>query len=174
MLLVKAYHEIDLVRFLLGEIDEVSCVAAGGGPRPDTVAINLRCARGCLAHLTVSIGSVADARFDIYGRAGRLSAGRYDSLRLAVDPPEAGGFWRRVRRGVSEVAGLPLLARKLRAPGHDPSFAVELERFIAGVRGDVRAAAPDLAEALACLAVADAARQSLEQGRPVRVPEGER
>lgn len=166
VLLDKAYHEVDVVRFLFGEIEEVFCSATDRGARPETVELVLRCAGGCLAQLLISIGSVADSRLDAYGREGRLSLGRYDSLRVAVDPLEAGGFWRRVQRGISEIRALPFLMRKLRSPGNDPSFAVALECFVAAVRGNTQAV-PDLADGLACLAVVDAARRSRENGRPV-------
>jgi predicted dehydrogenase len=172
VLLDKAYHEVDVVRVLLGEIDDVFCVAADRGPRPATVGIELRCRRGCLAQLSIGIGSVADARLDVYGTNGRLSFGRYESLRVAVDPSSAGGVGRRLRRGSAEIAGgVGYLARKLRSPGNDPSFGVALERFVDAVQGSAgaRAASPDLSEGLACLAVIDAARRSLEEGRLVTV-----
>lgn len=163
VLLHKASHEIATAQYLFGEVARVGCHAPKHTASPDSIAISLEFTAGPMVQIVSTTGSIEDRRIEVFGTEGKLSFGWYDSLNVSFQGKRADGVHGRLRRGLRELAGLPYLARKLRSPMNDPSFAAILSHFVACIRGD-EPARPDLAEGLKCLAVIEAAQQSLETG----------
>lgn len=81
-------HWIDLVRYLLGDVAEVTAACAGrfgGFKTEDTVGVQMRLASQALVALNVTLCSpVAVNEFDISGTAGRLFAGPLSDGRLVL------------------------------------------------------------------------------------------
>lgn len=81
-------HWIDLVRYLLGEVVEVTAACSahfGGFKTEDTIGIQMRTAGQALASLNVTLCSPAAVNdFDIAGTAGRLFVGPLSAGRLVL------------------------------------------------------------------------------------------
>jgi predicted dehydrogenase len=81
-------HWIDLVRYLLGDIVEVTAACSGhygGFKTEDTIGVQMRTATQALVSLNVTLCSPAAVNdFDIAGTGGRLFAGPLSDGRLMV------------------------------------------------------------------------------------------
>jgi 1,5-anhydro-D-fructose reductase (1,5-anhydro-D-mannitol-forming) len=90
-------HWIDLIRYLLGDVVEVTALCSrhfGGFQTEDTIAAQMRTATGALVSLNVTLCSPAAVNeFDIAGTAGRLFAGPLSDghlvLQRGAHAPEA-------------------------------------------------------------------------------------
>lgn len=140
-------HLIDLARYLVGEITEVSGFSqplAEDGARSAAVSILLRFQNGALG--TVLCGCVAKEKqigFRIFTPRGQLTLEGWD-FRLAP---------------IVELSDLPVMA-----PEEDVFFT-ETSTFLAAVQsGDARGICSDLADAMRTQRVVDAARAALIGG----------
>lgn len=81
-------HWIDLVRYLLGDVDEVAAACSGhfgGFATEDTIGVQMRMASEALVSLNVTLCSPASVNeFDIAGTNGRLFAGPLSDGRLML------------------------------------------------------------------------------------------
>jgi predicted dehydrogenase len=81
-------HWIDLVRYLLGDVVEVTAACAGhfgGAKTEDTIGVQMRLASQALVALNVTLCSAAAVNeFDIAGTGGRLFAGPLSDGRLML------------------------------------------------------------------------------------------
>jgi 1,5-anhydro-D-fructose reductase (1,5-anhydro-D-mannitol-forming) len=81
-------HWIDLVRYLLGDVDEVTAACSGhfsGFATEDTIGVQMRMASEALVSLNVTLCSPASVNeFDIAGTNGRLFAGPLSDGRLML------------------------------------------------------------------------------------------
>jgi 1,5-anhydro-D-fructose reductase (1,5-anhydro-D-mannitol-forming) len=81
-------HWVDLIRYLLGEVIEVTagCSAHFGGLKTeDTIGVQMRLAAQALVSLNVTLcSSAAVSEFDIAGTDGRLFAGPLSDSRLML------------------------------------------------------------------------------------------
>jgi predicted dehydrogenase len=81
-------HWIDLVRYLLGDVVEVTAACSahfGGSKTEDTIGVQMRMATQALASLNVTLCSHAAVNeFDIAGTNGRLFAGPLSDGRLML------------------------------------------------------------------------------------------
>lgn len=81
-------HWIDLIRYLLGEVVEVTAACSthfGGAKTEDTIGVQMRLASQALASLNVTLCSPAAVNeFDIAGTDGRLCAGPLSEGRLTL------------------------------------------------------------------------------------------
>jgi predicted dehydrogenase len=148
-------HPVDLLRWMAGEIEEVSAYGARRGLESvvwdDTVVASLRFASGAVGRCLVSVGGKTPYGFNfaVYGTRG--SVRNADLYLTSVPGPEG---WMRMPIAV--------------VPEHH-TCAEELEHFLACLRTsappriDVRDGAQTVA---VCLAIADACRS----GRSERVP----
>lgn len=172
-ILLNLVHEIDLLRFVLGEIAEAACLASAalrGGPVEDGAALALRFAGGALGSVLLSDAglspwaweaatgenpSVPRSGEDCWRITGTLGALSFPSLTLWRHEGEGPADWRR-----------PLSAIPLPAPPTDP-FPAQIDHFAAVIRGEAIPLAPGrdgIGTLRATLAVAEAART----GRAVR------
>ena len=169
-LLDLASHHVDLLPYLLGEpIVTVSAATHTARSEDDTATLDLRLASGLLAQTFCSRHAVEEDRVEIYGQAGKLSVDRYRSLAPVVEPPyQRGARSRQLRQGARMLLAAPYLARKARAPLHEPSYATALATFVAAARGG-RPGRPDLADGYQSLAVIVAAEQAAASGRTITI-----
>ncbi|SPH16605.1 1,5-anhydro-D-fructose reductase [Defluviimonas aquaemixtae] len=149
VLIDNGTHSIDIVRYFLGPITEVFAVA---GPRmqpvgvEDTVTLIARTAGGAQTTVETSWSLHKDrsAFIAVYGTEGAIEVGWQ------------GSRFRRGRAGIWEPYGT----------GYDKSaaFARQIDHFAAVVRGEDKPL-PDAADALASVAVIQAAYRSIATGR---------
>ena len=171
-LLDLASHEIDLVRFVLDdEIVSVSANLQNRKSEHDTVSLQMQTRGGISVQMFCAFGAAEEAAMDLWGEAGRLSVSRYGSVVPSCSPSAAQGPLGRLVAALRESFGhAPMMWRRLRSRGADPSYAVALASFVNAVRHGVPAAV-DLNDALHALAVIEAAEQSAGTGAVVMVSE---
>jgi predicted dehydrogenase len=142
VLLEKGSHHIDLVRFLLGEVRDVSCDLSD-----HSATLHLRLSSGAEVECRFAEGTADVDRFEIEGRDGKLAIDRH-------------GRW----FSLSADA-----LRKLVRREYEPSYRRSLARFVEAARTGVPAS-PDLEDGYRSLAVIVAAEDAARTGRPT-VPE---
>lgn len=167
-LLINAIHEIDLLRFTMGEITEVSAMTSNairGYAVEDTGAVVFRFASGALGVLAVSDTASAPWSWDLAsGDVPRFP--RHDVVSHMFAGTEGGltlpglDFWRHDGERAWTTALRP---ERVAVTPRDP-FVCQLEHFIEVI---ARRAAPliDAAEATRDLAVMDAIFASVRSGR---------
>jgi myo-inositol 2-dehydrogenase/D-chiro-inositol 1-dehydrogenase len=156
-------HDLDMARFFLGEVVEVTATAANLVSRDiaeagdvDTAVVVLRGAGGALCSITNSRRAVFgyDQRLEAFGAQGMLAAVNQHptSVRFAgadrteVAPPYQSFFLDR----------------------YTPAYRAEMDAFITGVERGT-AFSPGFADGRAALVLADAADESMRTGRVVTV-----
>jgi myo-inositol 2-dehydrogenase/D-chiro-inositol 1-dehydrogenase len=156
-------HDLDMARFLLGEEPEELFAAAsclvdpgiGQAGDVDTAVVTLRTASGRLCQISNSRRATYgyDQRIEVHGSGGLLRAGNMTAT--TVELATGAGF-------TSDPA-LPFFLER-----YAPAYRAELDAFIEAVEADT-APRPDGDDGLAALVLADAATQSAQTGRPVRL-----
>jgi myo-inositol 2-dehydrogenase/D-chiro-inositol 1-dehydrogenase len=156
-------HDLDMARFLLGEEPEEVFAAAsclvdpgiGQAGDVDTAVVTLRTAGGRLCQISNSRRATYgyDQRIEVHGSAGLLRAGNMTAT--TVELATGAGF-------TSDPA-LPFFLER-----YAGAYRAELDAFIEAVEADT-APRPDGEDGLAALVLADAATQSAQTGRPVRL-----
>src|SRR5262245_31659920 len=158
VLLDLGSHHVDLAHFVLGrEVAEVSAEIGSQRREGDTAALLMRLDDGALVDSTLSLASVDEERYEVYGSEGKLTVDRNYGLDVEVVGVSREAFrvrraWRRLR----SLRRLGFLATKARAVGRDPSYTLVLERFAEAVRSG-RSLDPDLLDGYRALAVVEAA-----------------
>lgn len=147
-------HWIDLIRYLLGEVDEVTAVSAarfGGFKTEDAIGVQMRMATHALVSLNVTLSSpVAVNEFDIAGTRGRLCAGPLTEGRLVL------------HRGGHEPETFNC-ARS--GPAHMELVTEVVRRLLAGDASPLPGE-----EAVAAWDVMEAAYRACSEERHVRIP----
>jgi predicted dehydrogenase len=138
VLLEKGSHHVDLVRFLLGEVRDVSCDLSDR-----SATLRMRLSSGTAVECRFAEGTADVDRFEIEGRHGRLAIDRH-------------GRW---------LSLSPDSLRKLARRDYEPSYRRSLARFVEAVRTGEQAS-PDLEDGYRSLAVIVAAEESARTGRP--------
>jgi myo-inositol 2-dehydrogenase/D-chiro-inositol 1-dehydrogenase len=156
-------HDFDMARWLLGEEPQTVFAAAsclvdaeiGGAGDVDSAMVVMRTGSGRLCHINNSRRASYgyDQRIEVHGSKGRLLAGNL--TRTTVEIANAAG--------VSREKPLPFFLER-----YSGAYVTELDQFIdaVGERQPMPVSAEDGRRALA---LAEAALQSLESGRAVRV-----
>ncbi|HET9562369.1 MAG TPA: inositol 2-dehydrogenase [Propionibacteriaceae bacterium] len=156
-------HDFDLARFFLGEVVEV--YATGANLVADYIAdlgdidsavVVMRGADGALCHITNSRRSVFgyDQRMEAFGSAGMLSVGNQHPTSV------------RLSNATQTEAAREYLNFFL--DRYTPAYRAELDHLITSMeQGDQPT--PGFADGREALALADAAVESLETGRTVRL-----
>ena len=156
-------HDFDLARFFLGEVVEV--YATGASVVADYIAelgdvdsaiVVLRGADGALCHITNSRHSVFgyDQRLEAFGSAGMLSVGNQHltSVRLS---------------NATQTEAAPEYLNFF-LDRYTPAYRAELDHLITAMEQGSQPS-PGFADGREALALADAAVESLQTGRAVRV-----
>ncbi|MHB1295743.1 MAG: Gfo/Idh/MocA family protein [Anaerolineae bacterium] len=152
-----AIHNVDLLRWALGEVKEVHAYATGRMPfypLPDSYCINLRFAGDRIGRVLLLLGARLRAQFSVdlqvYGTEGGLTA---DMQRHEVTENLAQG-----------EPGEPGTLRL----SDTNSFALEAAEFVAAVRQG-RAPAVTVADGAQAVAICEAAVRSAREGRAIAV-----
>lgn len=152
-------HDLDLARYLLGEIVEVTACGAtlidpsiGQLGDFDTCAVTLRAEAGALVQITNSRRCVYgyDQRVEVFGQRGMLRAGNLRETSVES--------WSERHTAAQDVL-LPVFMERYRA-----AYVAELDAFIAALEGG-GPMSPDFADGLAALLLAQAAARSVKTGR---------
>ena len=169
VLLDLASHHVDLIHYLFGQdVAEASAQVRSGRAEADTASVELRLQNGLLVQSFFSLSSVEEDQLEIYGEAGRLRVDRYLSVDCEVRSREgARSRLGQIAAALNFVRRPVYLARKMRAAGHEPSYAAALDHFIGAIRNGTPAS-PDLLDGYRSLLVIEAAEQSARTG--MRVP----
>jgi predicted dehydrogenase len=168
VLLDLASHHVDLLRFLFGEeVVDVDCALRSLRTEDDTASLQLRLSGGMLVQSLFSHCAADEDRFEIYCERGKVTVERGAGLAAIVSRG------RRESRRADRVRHAWRAARnarygyqKFRAFGHEPSWALAFERFLAGVRSE-EAVRPDLEDGWRSLEVVLAAEEAARSGRRV-------
>jgi myo-inositol 2-dehydrogenase/D-chiro-inositol 1-dehydrogenase len=156
-------HDLDMVRFFLGEVVEVMATGANlvsseiaEAGDVDTAIVLLRGASGALCSITNSRRAAFgyDQRLEAFGALGMLSAANQHPMsvrfagsdRTEVAPPYHEFFLDR----------------------YTPAYRAEMDAFVTGVERGT-AFSPGFADGRAALVLADAANESLRTGSVVKV-----
>ncbi|WP_420124310.1 Gfo/Idh/MocA family oxidoreductase [Nakamurella sp.] len=172
--LTNLIHDVDVLRFVCGEIDTVQAIASSAGrglPITDTAAVALRFASGAVGTITLSDAVAAPWAWDLtagenpaFGRTDEqcyLLAGTAGSLAVPglrwwryPDPDAATAGWHRT-----------LVEERLPVVRADP-YARQLAHFRAVVRGEATPLV-GVRDATATLAATLAVEEAAATGRPV-------
>ncbi|WP_020673067.1 inositol 2-dehydrogenase [Amycolatopsis nigrescens] len=157
-----AIHDLDMARFVLGDIVEVQATGANlvedyieDCGDIDSGVVVLRSAAGALCHITNSRRCTFgyDQRLEAFGSDGMLTV--YNQLPTSV----------RYAGPDRTEAARPYLDFFLERYG--PTYHAELDHFVTAVEKGDRPE-PGFADGRAALALADAAEESMRSGRTVR------
>ncbi|MEM6440263.1 MAG: Gfo/Idh/MocA family oxidoreductase [Pseudomonadota bacterium] len=170
---INLVHDVDLLRFLLGDIAEVSALASSAqrrGALEDSAAVALRFENGCLATCLMSDAGLSPWGWEAAtGENPDLHASGLDCLRIVGDEGALSlpslTYWRHDGGGRGDWTK-PLTPLELPCPRTAPLEA-QLDHFIAVAR-DGAAPICGAAEGLASLAATLAIRESARTGAPVR------
>lgn len=156
-------HDLDMVRFFLGEIAEVSAVGSAlfdEGARQhadfDTVALTLKSTVGAIATIVNSRHSAVgyDQRLEVFGAGGILQVANTPSSLVSVSDSTAVESRRPyIENFIDRYAS---------------AYSRELDEFVKLVRGET-STSPTFEDGRAALLLADAAQLSAETGWVVRI-----
>ena len=172
VLLDLASHEVDLIRFVLGEpLAEVAARLSSRASEDDTAHLYGRTASGIEVQGFYSFSAVEEAGMEVYGQAGKLTLDRYGGLRVVRRGAAAPGAFRNTLQVLGQWRGIGYLGRRMRSPWREPSYAANLAQFVLAVRTGTNAS-PNLVDGLHSLAVIAAAELAAETGTvvPVSMP----
>jgi len=170
VLLNLASHHTDLIRFFFGqEVREVFASLRSLHSEDDSAMLQLKLSDGLMVQSFFSISSIEEDRFEVYGQTGKLFVDRYLSLCVEIYGPTLDSMrFRQLWHGVKALIHLPYLLKKIRAPGHEPSYRLALAHFIAAIQTH-RPATPDFHDGYRSLRVIEAAEESARTGRRVSI-----
>lgn len=156
-------HDLDMVRFFLGDIEEVSAIGSAlfdeGARRHadfDTVALTLKSAAGAIATVVNSRHSAIgyDQRLEVFGASGILQVANMPSSLVSVGTSTAVESRRPyIENFIDRYAS---------------AYSRELDEFVKLVRGEF-STSPTFEDGRAALVLADAAQLSAETGGVVRI-----
>jgi len=171
-LLDLAVHQIDLVRWLIGEVASVSAELRSVGAQDDTVLLQLRTTEGVPVQLLASANARQSDRFEVVGDLATLLVDRYTLPGVAAAPSTAGSSQAaRAGQGLAALRAVPGALRTVAAPAPDESFAAALGAFVEAVAaGQPRPSqGAGFVDGAAAIRVVEAAERSALDGRRVTV-----
>jgi myo-inositol 2-dehydrogenase/D-chiro-inositol 1-dehydrogenase len=160
----KGSHFYDLARWIMGE-HPVELFAMGGAlvnPRfadideVDTAMITMRFPSGALCLLDFSWRAAygQDERMEVMGSLGMLQ----------TQQSPVGPFLRFTPSGMTQDGPMPTWYERF-----EETYALELDLFFQALESGQPGELPTLADGVAAQQVADAARRSVQEGRPVNI-----
>lgn len=171
-LLELASHDFDLVRYVCGrEIAAVNAQLRSMEHEDDWARVSLRLDDGLSVECLASTCAVDEARFEVYGDAGKLAVDRFRAASVKWQAAShrysgADALWTGLR---DMVDGLPRLAA-LRGRGPLHSYRTALCAFASAVHNGA-SCTPDLHDGYRSLAIVAAAESSANACRWVAPPE---
>ena len=168
VLLDLASHQVDLVRWFLGdELERVEASVTSRLTEDDVARVGLRTVRGVTVAGFFSFRAGRGDHIRFFGEHGVLHLDRYaPRLELVRTRTDVGAVRR--RRIPPLWASSSWQARKLARPAYEPSYRRSLEAFIEALRGG-KPELPSLEDGLRSLEVVLAAEASSRVGEPVSV-----
>lgn len=164
-----AAHEIDLARhWFADEVESVCATIQSQATAADTASLELRFRRGGIAQIFSAFGGAQQARVELLGEYGRLTAARWSDLAAELAPAPAPSPLGSARAALGRVLRPFRWLRRRRAPGGDESRLHCLREFARLVHG-VPHAAPTVADGIACLEILAAAEESERGGRRIHL-----
>jgi len=169
ILLDLALHDIDLVRFLFdADIETVAAEVRSHLYEDDTAALQLGLSDGMVIQLFTSMSTVDEARWEIYGQQGKLTADRYRETSIDITPPHR-PYSRSAQLYNSLGAALRSLnPRKILAPTLEPSYRQALAHFVAAIQTG-QSAHPDFTDGHRALAIIEAVEAAAQSGNVIAV-----
>ncbi|MBI4750977.1 MAG: Gfo/Idh/MocA family oxidoreductase [Acidobacteria bacterium] len=159
-----ASHEIDLTRFLFG--CDIHQVFAQSIIDPSSICLDLHLTNGGVAQVFCSLQSNETAQYEVFGTLCSARVDRYQSWKVRICPLRAEGKAGAILRAVKEISGFPYALRRWRAPANEVSYARILSAFVEKIRTG-HGTLPTLEDGLRCLAIEQAAVESLHINRPI-------
>ncbi len=156
-------HDFDMARYLVGDIAEVHAFGAALFDRHvaeagdiDSAIISLRARCGALVQINTTRRCVYgyDQRLEVFGSGGMLLAGNRTATSVQVSTAQYSG------------AADPVLHTFIQR--YSEAYAAEVDHFVTCLRDHV-APVPGFAEGVEALRLADAALESLNSGKAVRI-----
>ena len=175
----KGAHHVDLAAFLLGAYPDV--VRARTSSRRtvgDTAVFDAEFLNGVCMQSVFSFDGVAEDRFTVIGRTGRLSFDRLAGVTVERShKPADRAVFGRARALMSAAWREPFARTRLRRADAEPSFRRALGLFVHAVRvwpapladTAVHGALPTVADGVRCLAVLLAAAEAAAEGTRIAV-----
>jgi predicted dehydrogenase len=159
----QAIHAVDAMRFLMGDVEDLTARAGEGPDGAAGYAVSLRFAGGAAGSLALtSYTNAFSSRFAIHGSAGySLEISDAESLRVVGRVAVPGGRGGYVDQNLAEWRQGWSYAGHLR-----PGYLEELVAFARAIREDVPAS-PSLDDAAAALRVCEAILESVRTGTTV-------
>ena len=172
VLLDLASHHTDLIRFFFHqEVREVFASLRSLHSEDDSAMLQLKLSDGLMVQSFFSISSVEEDRFEVYGQRGKLFVDRYLSLCVETYGPTLNSIrLRQLWHRLKALPHLPYLLKKIRAPGHEPSYREALTHFITAAQAH-GCATPDFYDAYRTLMIIEATEESVRTQRMVSVPD---
>jgi predicted dehydrogenase len=170
VLLDLASHHADLISFFFGQqAREVFASLRSLQSEDDSAMVQVRLSDGLTVQSFFSVTSIEEDRFEAYGQRGKLCVDRYRSLCVEMFGPTVDSIrLRQLWHGLKTLTHAPYLLKKLRAPGHEPSYGEALTHFVTAAR-DHRPGPPDFYDGFRSLMMTEAAEESARTGRPVMI-----
>ena len=158
-----------MIRYLFGEIDEVSCSIHDSPAEAHTALLELFPRNGPPVQSLFSHRAADEDRFEIYCEGGCLRIDRRHGLAVEVRSGiDAAHRREQLRHAWRSVRGAGYALEKRRAAGHEPSWRLALEHFVEAARGD-HPASPDFEDGWRSLEVVLAGEEAARVGRRVPV-----
>jgi len=169
ILLDLALHDIDLARFLFDtEIETIAAELRSHLYEDDTAALQLGLSNGLVVQIFTSMSTVDEARWEIYGQQGKLTADRYRETHIEITPSHRPSSRTAQLRTSLGRAVRSLNPRRILAPTLEPSYQGAIAHFVAAIQTG-QPVQPDFQDGLRALAMIEAAETSARTGRVISV-----
>ena len=171
VLLDLASHHIDLARYLFDtEVETISAMTTTHEAEGDNAVVMLKLANGILMQSLLSMNTVQQHQWTIYGREATLNIDLARPLR--IEKQEASWDRARLKRTLKNLQALTP-REVLLHPGYEPSFGLALGAFVDSLRtGRLTENAPTIEDGYRSLQAILAAEAAAAEGTVVTVENG--
>ena len=162
-------HHIDLFRYLFDtEVETTRARIWSERTEEDCATVQMTLADGTDVQSFFSLCATDQDLIKVQGEAGTMVIDRYGSDRIQFESlgKRRSGL-RRLAGSVADFLPTPCLWRKLRAPWHEPSYAIALQQFIRAIGREPGVSYPDFDDGWRCQEIIEAAEESSRTAQPV-------